>query len=369
MAEFQVCAARRGYRGFTLVELLVVIAIIGILVALLLPAVQAAREAARRSQCVNNLKQVGLAILNYESTQKKLPPGSLGCDGTGTADCAGFTENQRTSASTFFLILPYMELQTLYDSFDPESGNIWTTSGSSWDTKWLTYTNKVQGVATVVDSYRCPSTTGQAVMEHSFIKRGGNYVQAAQGNYAVVHGSMGPTGLDYSGAGPGNGISPTLKHNNTGPFVYLTSRKIRQITDGMSNTMFAGEVDTRPVDRSTARASLAGVADRTLQMLSANVWSFALRHCDSMRTTFNPLNTLQGQGVILDPSLPGGGSNGAFGSEHPGGACFVYGDGRVDYVTDDIDSAAYWVQSTIAYNDLPGSLPVNTGGGTGGPVR
>ncbi|WP_442482245.1 DUF1559 family PulG-like putative transporter [Aeoliella sp. SH292] len=372
MAEFQLRAARRGYRGFTLVELLVVIAIIGILVALLLPAVQAAREAARRSQCVNNLKQIGLAIMNYESSQKKLPPGSMGCDGTGTAECG---QVERTSASMFLAILPYMEMQPLYDSFNIETGNVWTTTPSgSWDTPWLTYPNKVQGVATVVEGYRCPSTTGQAVMEHSFIRRGSNYVQAAQGNYAAVHGAMGTTGCDFSGAGPGNAIHVDVKHHNTGPFVYLKSRKIRQISDGMSNTMFVGEVDTRPVDRGTARASLQGVADRTLQMLSANAWSFALRHCDSLRTTYNPLNTLQGQGVILAATLPGGGNNGAFGSEHPGGASFVYGDGRVEFLTDDIDSAAYWVQSTIAYNDLPGSLPVNSGacsggGGTGGPVR
>ena len=69
--------ARQSERAFTLVELLVVIAIIGILVALLLPAVQAAREAARRTQCGNNLRQVGLAILNYESTNHKLPPGGF----------------------------------------------------------------------------------------------------------------------------------------------------------------------------------------------------------------------------------------------------------------------------------------------------
>jgi hypothetical protein len=335
----------------------------------LLPAVQAAREAARRSQCVNNLKQIGLAIMNYESSQKKLPPGSMGCDGTGSADCAGFTPDQRTSASMFFVILPYMEMETLYDSIDPKSANIWTTSGSSWDTPWLTYPNKVQGVATVVDSYRCPSTTGQAVMEHSFIRRGSTYVQSAQGNYAAVHGSVGTTGMDWTGANLGSPISAALKHNNTGPFVYLTSRKIRQISDGMSNTMFVGEVDTRPVDRGSVRASLAGVSDRTIQMLSANVWSFALRHCDSLRTTYNALNTRQGDGVILDPTHPGGGNNGAFGSEHPSGACFVYGDGRVDFLTDDIDYVAYAVQSTIAYNDRPGFVPVNSGGGTGGPVR
>ena len=359
----------RTRQGFTLVELLVVIAIIGILVALLLPAVQAAREAARRTQCVNNLKQIGLAVMNYESTYKELPPASLGCDGSSWGPCTGLPENERSMASMFLLILPFMEQQALYDSFDLESGNIWTTSGSSWDRAWLNSPNKAQGVATVIEAYRCPSTTGRAVMEHSYITHGGANVQSAQGNYAAVHGSMGTTGYDFSGAGPGNPIHAQLKLENTGPFVYLVGRKTRRIVDGMSETLFVGEVDTRPVDRGTLKASMQSLSDREIENLSTNAWSFTLRHCDSLRNTFNPLNTPQGQGVTLPTSLSGPAGNGAFGSEHPGGASFVYGDGRVDFLTDDIDSAVYWVQSTIAYNDLPGSLPVNSGGGSGGPVR
>src|SRR5881396_964674 len=102
------------HRGFTLVELLVVIAIIGILVALLLPAVQAAREAARRSQCGNNLKQIGLAMHNYEDTWKVFPPARVGCDGSNTYQCTGantIPANQGLGALA--AILPFAELQTV----------------------------------------------------------------------------------------------------------------------------------------------------------------------------------------------------------------------------------------------------------------
>ncbi|HTN74437.1 MAG TPA: DUF1559 domain-containing protein, partial [Pirellulaceae bacterium] len=101
--------ARTHAYGFTLVELLVVIAIIGILVALLLPAVQAAREAARRMQCMNNLKQLGLAAHNFHSAHGKLPPGFLGPvpaqDNIGGDQCIG----------VLAFLLPYLEQQAVYD--------------------------------------------------------------------------------------------------------------------------------------------------------------------------------------------------------------------------------------------------------------
>ena len=93
---------RRPYRGFTLVELLVVIAIIGVLIALLLPAIQAARESARRSQCQNNMRQLGVALSNFESSRRQFPTG-----GQGTLP--GTTQTSYDLQSTFTLLLPYLE--------------------------------------------------------------------------------------------------------------------------------------------------------------------------------------------------------------------------------------------------------------------
>ena len=103
--------------AFTLVELLVVIAIIGILVSLLLPAVQQAREAARRMQCSNNLKQIALALANYESGVGVFPPGRMGCDGWTQDVCKDNPGIQRPGTSGFVMILPQLEQQNLYDKF------------------------------------------------------------------------------------------------------------------------------------------------------------------------------------------------------------------------------------------------------------
>src|SRR5687767_10434986 len=151
--------------GFTLVELLVVIAIIGVLVALLLPAVQAARESARRMQCANNLKQIGLALVNYHDTNKWFPPGAVWRSST-----AGDNDNR---GSFFVRILPFVEQQSLYNLFD---------FNKNTDDQRLTSASTSELLrGQVIASYICPSDT---------VRRTGNSPNFVMP--ASYHTSMGP---------------------------------------------------------------------------------------------------------------------------------------------------------------------------------
>ena len=187
---------RRRYSdegAFTLVELLVVIAIIGILVALLLPAVQAARESARRMQCANNLKQIALAVQNYESTYKQVPAGSV------------YDE----SPTWLVFILPFMEQQQLYDLWNLESK--WHTPGFNRDVLVAFKSGTGQ-----VAAYRCPSRQREAGEFHPRDTGYGEPFQDAPfGDYAGNKGTH-DFCCDFSKAHPRPMSGPTWPANGWG---------------------------------------------------------------------------------------------------------------------------------------------------------
>jgi prepilin-type N-terminal cleavage/methylation domain-containing protein/prepilin-type processing-associated H-X9-DG protein len=156
---------RRARRGFTLVELLVVVAIIGILMSLLLPAVQAAREAARRAQCANNLRQIGLGILNFESANKKLPTGG---EGTLIVAGTGSTPTKQgcfASQSLMTYLLPFIEKNDLYNAMDLNKsyrdinagGKVPGTTSGSATVDGTTVAGNVWAASHTVPTYVCPS--------------------------------------------------------------------------------------------------------------------------------------------------------------------------------------------------------------------
>ncbi len=204
--------------AFTLVELLVVIAIIGILVGLLLPAVQQAREAARRMQCSNNLKQIGLALHNYHDTYNKFPQGFTRFHSWGWA----------------VRVLPFMEQRNLFDRLATDSGNWGPINNATNPVLLATLQTKLSG-------FRCPSDTGPDINDKRTL--GGR--QVSMSNYIGVNGSLlfQHLGQWYDAEStPGN---PATYVGGNGALFMDSKIGLRDITDGTSNTLLVGERDYR----------------------------------------------------------------------------------------------------------------------------
>ena len=229
----------RWKRGFTLVELLVVIAIIGILVALLLPAVQAAREAARRMQCSNHLKQFGLALHNYHDVNKTFPYGTMPHGEPGWV-------TEYSKGSNILKLLPFMEQTPLYDQIDwvkmyaPATGTgsirrcrTWVTVTETWE-RW----RRSQQDLTI---YRCPSddySNLPAISHSNYAMSMGNQLMPDGGFCPGLNGNnfnTGPAGHGDSGTGKGENISGVASRFNW-------SARFTDIKDGTSNVIAMGEI-------------------------------------------------------------------------------------------------------------------------------
>ena len=295
-------------RGFTLVELLVVIAIIGILIALLLPAVQAAREAARRSSCTNNLKQIGLASHLYHDVNRCLPP--------------GWIANHPTSGQPYWLgqpgwgwgvrLLPFLEQANVSDNLI-DFGTVMTDAAHA------------EARVTVLATYICPSDSG----DDTFVLKPGpmpapSYstgfadTDMAKSNYVGVFGTLQMLGVcGGSGDCVGNGS-----------IVFQRPFRFRDIRDGLSNTFIIGERSSEH-STSTWLGVFAGAAHAPGRIVAVATM---------------PPNSVTGAAFN-------------FSSYHPSGTNFLAADGSVKLLSETIEMSTYHALCTRADGDIvPGGL-------------
>ncbi|MEM8944006.1 MAG: DUF1559 domain-containing protein [Planctomycetota bacterium] len=238
--------------AFTLVELLVVIAIIGVLVALLLPAVQAAREASRRSTCSNHLKQMGLAALNYESARAHLPPGYLAGENFIRPANASDSKGPHQFCGVLVFLLPYMEQQPLYDQFT-ETLDVGIDNR---DGNYALEPNASVAAQQTVETYLCPTTSDVppdlGIIDKAYGILGGGILKLnsdrwgdiddkpfGRTHYLGVTGVLGPvsSNLVYNIRGVSRNVTDEL----LGVFSVRSRTELAQVTDGTSQTLMFGE--------------------------------------------------------------------------------------------------------------------------------
>ncbi len=320
-------ATSTRHPGFTLIELLVVIAIIAILIALLVPAVQKVRDAAARTQCVNNLKQIGLAVHMYHDQQKFFPMGNQG----PTSIYAG------PRISWNVVILPYIDQGPLFNSYNAAAG----FRGPSYSTLNKTF------FQTAVPLYRCP-----ADMPSAFVGEG-TIDDVPRQNYVACFSADGPQvepGADYNdGSNTFNtaATNPSVTSGKRGFFNVNAKRTVARITDGMSNSAMISEIvagKDKSLDlRGPWFSELSTYYTHQFGPNSAvkdSIWSSIPQYC------------------IDQPAAPCQANANSFGtmnltarSRHAGGVHCLFGDGTARFINNDIPLATWQALGSINGNE------------------
>ncbi len=297
---------RVNKRGFTLVELLVVIAIIGILIALLLPAVQSAREAARRMQCTNNLKQLALGMHTYESTHRSFPPGCLSIN--------------NLPWNSF--ILPYIEQTSLYDQFKQYGTFNQGTYNNGTNNEGQ---NKANLLALYkVDGFMCPSATEDMASHPSSTPTNPERKTYTSHYYGV----SGPIGVNPVTGAAYRAVQTSHQWGGfalQGMLQVDSATRLRDVTDGTSNTLLLGEIANG--DGANWCRGIGLGTNATGNPLDGT----------------GPIGMSSSKNVVNAINLPSTSvfNNFSFSSRHPGGANFARADGSVDFLSEAIDLGLY----------------------------
>ena len=316
-----------GRRGFTLVELLVVIAIIGTLVGLLLPAVQAARESARRSLCQSNLKQISLATLNYVDAKRTFPP-SYADNNPAMNSPVAASDNYPALAWSAY-ILPYIEYADLYDKImtQTQQGTVnWQTSLTGWSTSTTSGTGAM--AQQVLKVYECPTN-------ERYLRRSVHSVTVSGTGYTLGK-------INY---GANCGREPALSIDSSGGIFGISSQvKPSKVTDGLGKTMMIVERSTTP-EPGTVNVSPGSCGGKACDW-NKGLWigprlegSAAGWHPGLSSPDVESYGT--NSGYLINRASWDWGAAWTNSSPHVGGLQAAYCDGAVAWVNENIDTTAY----------------------------
>jgi prepilin-type N-terminal cleavage/methylation domain-containing protein len=361
-SKARLASRRENQIGFTLVELLVVIAIIGILVALLLPAIQAAREAARRSQCQNNLKQMGLAILNFESSRKELPPGNIK-DNIGKSTAGDYYSGWSHQ------LMPYSEDQALRALYVEDVAI--TAVAPANDPKVI---KAKQFRETHVPLFQCPSDQPSEVIVPGSGPPGGAMFRTSsyRGNAGRTDGyvtwdlwedmpSQGqtlPSGAHRGWRGPLYARLGKLPPTAVRPPYELQPCLLKHITDGTSKTLLIGEytnIDNRP--RGSFWAYTYASYALSQPVAQPRIFMAEYEKCIALGQSGTPNTPTYSTGDRVCKR--------AWWAMHPGGMNIVNCDGSGGFVSFDIDLFGFAAMGSIAGGDSETETGIRTGGGRG----
>ena len=305
---------RCGRHGFTLIELLVVIAIIAVLVALLLPAVQQAREAARRTQCKNNLKQMGLALHSYHETMGTFPMGMSGWPGTLDGTLWGWGT----------MILPQLDAGPLYNSLAQSPGGTspqLNLPALGFNAVMASFSPTNPLLQTRLSVYRCPSDSGSdtvtippdglngSIQQSTYIYGRSNYPGVIGATFSLATGLLVPDGA----------------------FGESSSVRLRDFTDGTSNTFLVGERRSPGMKNGFyvgGDTVWCGANDDVSPLSDWQGFAIHLGICDEP----NEINAV----ISSPPDATNSVAYSSFGSQHTGGAHFLFADGSVRFISENI---------------------------------